>query len=35
MSEARRWLQLAIDSTNEDYSEVAQTLYNINGLEKY
>ena len=35
MSEAKRWLQLAIDSTNEDYSEVAQTLYNINGLEKY
>ena len=35
MSEAKRWLQLAIDNTNEDYSEVAQTLYNINELEKY
>ena len=35
LSEARRWLQLAIDNTNEYYSQVAQTLYDINELDKY
>ena len=35
MSEAKRWLQLAIDNTNEDYSKYASMLYNLNELDKY
>ena len=35
LSEAKRWLQLAIDSTYEHYSRVALTLYNANELDKY
>ena len=35
LSEAKRWLQLAIDSTYEYYSRVALTLYNANELDKY
>ena len=35
LSEAKRWLQLAIDSTYEHYSRVAQTLYTLNELHKY
>ena len=35
LSEAKRWLQLAIDSTYEQYSRVAQTLYTLNELDKY
>ena len=35
LSEAKRWLQLAIDSTYEYYSRVALTLYNANELHRY
>ena len=35
LSEAKRWLQLVIDSTYEHYSKVAQTLYTLNKLDKY
>ena len=35
LSQAKRWLQLAIDSTYEHYSKVAQTLYTLNKLDKY
>ena len=35
LSEAKRWLQLAIDNTYELYSRVALTLYNANELDKY
>ena len=35
LSEAKRWLQFAIDNTYELYSRVALTLYNANELDKY
>ena len=35
LSQAKRWLQLAIDSTYEHYSKVAQTLYTLNKLDRY
>ena len=35
LSEAKRWLQLAIDNTYELYSRVALTLYNANELDNY
>ena len=35
LSEAKRWLQFAIDNTYEYYSRVALTLYNANELDKY
>ena len=35
LSQAKRWLQLAIDSTYGYYSRVAKTLYNANELHKY
>ncbi len=35
LSQAKRWLQLAIDSTYEYYSRVAKTLYTLNELDKY
>ena len=35
LSEAKRWLQFAIDNTYELYSRVALTLYNANELHKY
>ena len=35
LSEAKRWLQRAIDNTYELYSRVALTLYNANELHKY
>ena len=35
LSEAKRWLQFAIDNTYEYYSRVALTLYNANELHKY
>jgi len=35
LSQAKRWLQLAIDSTYEHYSRVAKTLYTLNELDKY
>jgi TPR repeat protein len=35
MSEAKRWLQLAIDSTNEEYSKYSSVLYSLNELDKY
>ena len=30
-----KWLQLAIDSTNEEYSEYEKVLYILNELDKY
>ena len=35
LSQAKRWLQFAIDNTYELYSRVALTLYNANELDKY
>ena len=35
LSQAKRWLQLAIDSTYEHYTKVAQTLYTLNKLDRY
>ena len=35
LSQAKRWLQFAIDNTYEYYSRVALTLYNANELHKY
>ena len=35
LSQAKRWLQLAIDSTYKYYSRVAKTLYTLNELDKY
>ena len=35
LSEAKRWLQFAIDNTYELYSRVALTIYNANELDKY
>ena len=35
LSEAKRWLQFAIDNTYEYYSRVALTLYNANELHQY
>ena len=35
LSQAKRWLQRAIDNTYELYSRVALTLYNANELHKY
>ena len=35
LSQAKMWLQLAIDSTYEYYSRVAKTLYTLNELDKY
>ena len=35
LSQAKWWLQLAIDNTYELYSRVALTLYNANELDKY
>ena len=35
LSQAKKWLQLAIDNTYELYSRVALTLYNANELHKY
>ena len=35
LSQAKRWLQLAIDSTYVRYSRAAQTIYNANELHKY
>ena len=35
LSEAKRWLQFAIDNTYEYCSIVALTLYNANELDKY
>lgn len=35
LSKAKYWLQKAIDSTNEKYSDMAQVIYAINELENY
>jgi TPR repeat protein len=35
LSEAKKWLQLAIDNTNQEYSKYASVLYNLNELDKY
>tara|TARA_B100001173_G_C15531228_1_gene355529 strand:- start:36 stop:461 length:426 start_codon:yes stop_codon:yes gene_type:complete len=35
LSKAKYWLQQAIDSTNEKFSESAQVLYAIHELDKY
>ena len=35
LSKAKYWLQKAIDSTNEKFSESAKVLYAINELEKF
>mgnify|MGYP002029527896 CR=1 FL=1 len=35
LSQAKRWLQLAIDSTYQRYSRAAQTIYKANELHKY
>ena len=34
-SKAKYWLQKAIDSTNEEYSEMAKVLYAINELDNH
>ena len=34
-SKAKYWLQKAIDSTNEEYSEMAKVLYAINELDSF
>ena len=35
LSKAKYWLQKAIDSTNEKFSESAKVIYAINKLDKY
>ena len=35
LSQAKRWLQLAIDSTYDRYSRAARTIYKANELHKY
>ena len=35
LSKAKYWLQKAIDSTNEEYSEMAKVLYAINELDNH
>jgi TPR repeat protein len=35
LSKAKYWLQKAIDSTNEKFSESAKVIYAINELEKF
>ena len=35
LSKAKYWLQKAIDSTNEKFSESAKVIYAINELDKY
>ena len=35
LSKAKYWLQKAIDSTNEEFSEIATVLYSINELDNY
>ena len=35
LSKAKYWLQKAIDSTNQEYSEIAKVLYAINELDRY
>ena len=35
LSKAKYWLQKAIDSTNEEYSEMAKVLYAINDLDNH
>ena len=35
LSEAKRWLQLAIDSTYEKYSRSAKVLYAAHELDNY
>ncbi len=35
LSQAKRWLQLAIDNTYERYSRAARTIYKANELHKY
>ena len=35
LSKAKYWLQKAIDSTNQEYSEIAKVLYAINELDSY
>ena len=35
LSKAKYWLQQAIDSTNEKFSQSAKVLYAINELDKY
>ena len=35
LSKAKYWLQKAIDSTNEKFSQSAKVLYAINELDKY
>ena len=35
LSKAKYWLQKAIDSTNEKYSEMAKVLYAINELDNH
>ena len=35
LSKAKYWLQKAIDSTNEKFSESAKVIYAVNKLDKY